>query len=192
MPWRVQRPSKARLSAPWTRARWRAVCAAMLCQSLQPADSLHLCGDGSLRPGLPLSSAHSAQGPQARKPSRGRQGMAQDGRCARASPEGCPLPQAFLTPLSHTWPLQLRYTCMRSSQFGFAKVVTDRTFTCCGTPDYMAPEVLSGKGHNFAVDWWALGVLSYEMVSSATFPPPPTVPPRFGVPCADTKPPMHA
>jgi protein kinase X len=35
----------------------------------------------------------------------------------------------------------------------------------CGTPDYLAPEVISGKGHSFAVDWWSLGVLIFEMLA---------------------------
>lgn len=47
--------------------------------------------------------------------------------------------------------------------FGFAKVVTDRTFTVCGTPEYAAPEVILGTGHGMAVDWWSLGVLIFEM-----------------------------
>ncbi|KAF5269889.1 hypothetical protein FQR65_LT05688 [Abscondita terminalis] len=34
-----------------------------------------------------------------------------------------------------------------------------------GTPDYLAPELLLGKGHNCAVDWWALGVCFYEFVT---------------------------
>jgi len=49
--------------------------------------------------------------------------------------------------------------------FGFAKVIESRTFTFCGTPDYLAPEILSHKGHTYAVDWWTLGILLYEMLN---------------------------
>lgn len=52
---------------------------------------------------------------------------------------------------------------LKLADFSFAKVVQTRTYTLCGTPEYLAPEIILNLGHGKAVDWWTLGILIYEM-----------------------------
>jgi len=47
---------------------------------------------------------------------------------------------------------------------GFAKAVIDKTYTLCGTPLYIAPEVIMNRGHNMGADQWSWVVLVYEMI----------------------------
>merc|ERR1711862_1022450 len=53
--------------------------------------------------------------------------------------------------------------------FGLAKKIrVGKAWTLCGTPEYLSPEVILNEGHDWAVDYWALGVLIYEVVTGVT------------------------
>ena len=56
---------------------------------------------------------------------------------------------------------------IKFTDFGFAKQLNgaEKTFTLCGTPEYLAPEVIQQRGHDFSCDWWGVGILIYEMLT---------------------------
>lgn len=53
------------------------------------------------------------------------------------------------------------------TDFGLAKQFSEtaRSNSMCGTLEYMAPEIVMGKGHDKAADWWSVGILLYEMLT---------------------------
>ena len=57
---------------------------------------------------------------------------------------------------------------IKLADFGLSKIMLEKNkakaFTLCGTPDYLAPEILENKGYDKSVDWWSLGALIYEML----------------------------
>jgi CRP-like cAMP-binding protein len=57
---------------------------------------------------------------------------------------------------------------MKLADLGLAKVVYGKTGTCCGTMEYLAPEVILLDGHTVAVDWWALGILLFDLMTGKT------------------------
>lgn len=60
---------------------------------------------------------------------------------------------------------------VKITDFGLAKELkddNDKTFTICGTPEYLAPEILLKGGYDKMVDYWTIGVLIYELLTLRT------------------------
>jgi len=70
-----------------------------------------------------------------------------------------------LTPLSQDHEGHIRLTDFGLSKEGISSSSSGAN-SFCGTPEYLAPEILSRQGHGRAVDWWSLGALLYEMLTS--------------------------
>lgn len=62
------------------------------------------------------------------------------------------------------------YGYLKLIDYGLAKTVKDDelAMSYCGTPEYIAPEMVDGTGHDTTVDWWAVGILIYEMLIGVT------------------------
>ena len=56
---------------------------------------------------------------------------------------------------------------LKLTNFGFAKVIEGKTYTLCGTPEYLIPEIILNKGQGMPLDWWTIGILLYKILVRA-------------------------
>jgi serine/threonine protein kinase len=57
---------------------------------------------------------------------------------------------------------------IKVADFGCSKKIAYKSYTLCGTTPYLAPELILSAGHGKGADWWALGVVAYELLVGQT------------------------
>lgn len=58
---------------------------------------------------------------------------------------------------------------IKITDFGFSKKIDNgKTSTMCGTPEYLAPELIKGEDYSYSVDWWTLGIILFEFLNGFT------------------------
>lgn len=57
---------------------------------------------------------------------------------------------------------------LKLTDFGFARRMEDLSVSSCGTPEYLAPEQIRSEKHGMGVDWWGIGILTYEMLEGVS------------------------
>ena len=83
-------------------------------------------------------------------------------------PENIMMDKTVLKYFKSKYNFQKKKGYIKLIDMGTAKILSgkfaSRTYTIIGTPHYMAPEVLTGKGYSFSVDYWSIGIILYEFL----------------------------